>query len=110
MPETVSLAIRDDIIAQEVRYRRVDASVRREVDTLLDQLESDIVALMLRVNVNGTKQIKARARRLAKLNRELGILIRTTYSEVNGLIKASSRRVSRVEAKAITKIVEGNLP
>jgi len=110
MPETAAESIRDDIIAQDIRYKRADAAVRREVDTRLDQLETEIVMLMLRIDVNGTKQVKARARRLVKLNREVGIATRTAYSEINGIIKAAGRRIARVEAKTAVKIVKENLP
>lgn len=110
MPETVAESIRNDIIAQDIRYKRADAAVRREVDARLDQLETEIVMLMLRIDVNGTKQIKARGRRLAKLNKEIGIAIRTAYSEINGIIKSSARRVARVETASAVKIVGENLP
>jgi transcription elongation factor len=107
---TAAEAIRDDIIAQDIRYKRADATIRREVDARLDKLETEIVALMLRIDVAGTKQRKARARRLAKLHREVGIATRTAYSEINGIIKSGARRVARVEAASAVKIVAENLP
>ena len=111
MPEnTVSEDIRDDLITQDIRYKRADASVRKEVDARLSSLEAAIAAAIIRVNVNGTKQVKARQRRLAKLNREVGVLIRTAYSEINGIIKSSARRVANVETAADVAIVTKNLP
>jgi chaperonin cofactor prefoldin len=108
--ETVAQKIRDDIIAQDVRYRRVDAAVRREVDDVLDKLEQDLRVLMIRIDVAGTKQRVARQRRLKKLQSESGILIRTAYSEINRVIRSASRRVAKVEAKKVNTIVQENLP
>lgn len=110
MTRTVAQKIRDDIIEQDVRYRRVDASVRRDVDQRLDQLELDLVALMLKIDVAGTKQIKARRRRLAKLNNQSGIIIRTAYTEINGILRGAGRRVAKVEAKKVNQIVQDRLP
>lgn len=110
MTETVAQKIRDDIIAQDVRYRRVDAAVRREVDDVLDKLEQDLRVLMIRIDVAGTKQRVARQRRLKKLQSESGILIRTAYSEINRVIRSASRRVAKVEAKKVNTIVQENLP
>lgn len=110
MTETVAQKIRDDIIEQDIRYRRVDAAVRKEVDTRLDQLESDLVALMLKIDVAGTKQVKARKRRLAKLNNQSGILIRTAYTEINGIMRGAGRRVAKVEARKVNQIVQDRLP
>lgn len=110
MPETVAQKIRDDIISQEIRYRRVDASVRKDVDTRLNALEREIFLLIVRIDVAGTKQRKARQRRLKKLESEIGIATRTAYSEVNGMIRAAGRRVAKVEARKINEIVAENLP
>lgn len=110
MPETVAQKIRDDIIAQDIRYNRVNASVRAEVNARLDVLEKDITAAMMQVDVNGTRQKKARDRRLKKLNEALRILIRTAYSEINGIIRSAGRRVAKVEAQKVNQIVEVNLP
>jgi len=110
MTETVAQRIRNDIIAQDIRYRRADAAVRNDVDARLDKLEKSIVAMMLKIDVNGTKQVAARQRRLKKLNFELGVLIRTAYSEINGLLRAAGRRIAKVEAQNINKIVAENLP
>lgn len=110
MTRTVAQKVRDDIIEQDVRYRRVDASVRKEVDERLDQLERELVGLMLKIDVAGTKQIKARRRRLAKLNNQSGILIRTAYTEINGILRSAGRRVAKVEAKKVNQIVGNQLP
>ena len=107
---TTATDIRDDLIAQDVRYRRVDAAIRREVNARLAQLGRDTTALMLRIDVAGTKQPKARLRRLRKLNRELGILTRTAYSEIGGITKVALRRLAQAETKSTIKIVGANLP
>ncbi len=110
MTQTVAQQIRDDIISQDIRYRRVDAAVRAEVDARLDVLERDITAEMMRIDVNGTSRKAARKRRLKKLNHEIGIIIRTAYSEINGIIRSAGRRVAKVEARKVNQIVAEQLP
>jgi flavin-dependent dehydrogenase len=110
MPETVAQKIRDDIIAQDVRYNRVNASVRADVNARLDQLEKEIVTAMIRVDANGARRKTARQRRLKKLNDEIGIIIRTAYSEINGILRNAGRRVAKVEARKVNQIVAEQLP
>ena len=110
MPKTVAEEIRDDLIAQDIRYKRADASVRKEIDSRLAVLETAIAATIIQINVNGAKQAGAIDRRLRKLNTEVGILTRTAYSEINGIIKGAARRVANVETAADVAIVTKELP
>ena len=73
-------------------------------------LGNDITALMIRIDVNGAKRRDAIERRTKKLNKELGKLIKTAYSEINGILRGAMRRVARVEAKSVNDIVRKNLP
>ncbi len=110
MTQTAAQEIRDSIITQDIRYRRVDAAVRKEVDARLNKLENALTALMLRIDVAGTKQLPARKRRLAKMKKESGKIIRTAYSEINGILHRAGRRIAKVEAKNINQIVKAQLP
>lgn len=102
--------IRDDLIEQEVLYRRVDASVRRDVDARLAQLGRDLKRLVLETDVNSTTRKDARKRRLKRLNEESRILIRTAYTEVNGILRPALRRVGKVETMKTTKVVRKHVP
>jgi hypothetical protein len=102
--------IRDDLIEQDVLYRRVDAGVRREVDARLAQMGLDLKKLMLDIDVAGTQRKDARQRRLKRLNIESRILIRTAYSEVGGILRAATRRVAKVEAKKAANVMRKNIP
>jgi hypothetical protein len=102
--------IRDDLIEQEVLYRRVDAGVRRQVDARHAQLARDLKDLMLKIDVAGTKQINARKRRLKKLNEESRLLIRTAYSEMNGILRHALRRLAKVETKKAVATVRRHIP
>jgi hypothetical protein len=73
-------------------------------------MEKDLLALMLRINVNGTKQIRARQRRLVILNKQSREIIRTAFSEINAELKKAARRIAKVEARRTNEIVENNLP
>lgn len=108
--ETAAEKIRDDLVEQEVLYRRVDASVRREVDARLDQMGRDLKDLMLKIDVAGTKRSDARRRRLKKLNTESRIVIRTAYSEVGGILRSAVRRIAKAETKNTAKIMRRNIP
>lgn len=110
MTDTVAQKIRDDLVAQDVRYRRVDASVRREIDARINQLGRDLVNLLQTIDPHGAIRPAARQRRLQKLNKESGVMIRTAYSEINGMLKSALRRVSKVETNKVVQIVEENLP
>jgi hypothetical protein len=107
---TVAEKIRDDIIVQDIRYQRANAGVRREVDDRLSQLAADLTALLYRINPNAAVRAAARRRRMKKLNTESRVLIRTAYSEINGILKSSARRIAKVEARRINEIVRDNLP
>lgn len=110
MPDTVAEAIRDDLIEQEVLYRRADAGIRRQVDSRLTQMGSDLKTLMLDIDVAGTKRKDARMRRLKKLNVESRTIIKTAYSEVGGILRSSLRRLAKVETKNTVKIMRKNIP
>lgn len=110
MTESVAQKIRDDLIAQDIRYRRADAGVRQEVNGRLDELDSQIVAAVIRIDVAGTSRVAARRRRLQKLNSEVGKLTQAAFSDINKILKASLKRVAKVEAKIIVKTMRGNIP
>ena len=107
---SVAQDIRDDLIEQEIKYRRVDASVRRDVDATLRQLSRDLKDLMIKIDVNGTKRLDARNRRLKKFEKESKILIRTAYSEIGGITRNTLRRVAKVETKNTVAVVGSRLP
>lgn len=102
--------IRDDLIEQDLLYRRVDASVRRDVDARLAQMGRDLKKLTLEIDVAGTKRKDARQRRLKKLNEESRILIRTAYSEVGGILRSAIRRVAKTEAKKVANVIRSSIP
>lgn len=102
--------IRGDLIEQDVLYRRVDAGVRREVDARLAQMGRDLKKLMLDIDIAGTQRKDARQRRLKRLNVESRIIIRTAYSEVGGILRASTRRIAKVESKKVANVMRKNIP
>lgn len=102
--------VRDDIIHRDVIYRRVDASIRREVDARLDQLGKDLKSLMFRIDVAGTSRASARKRRLRRLNEESRILIRTAYTEMGAITRSALRRVGKVEAVSTAQIMRKQIP
>jgi hypothetical protein len=110
LTESVAQKIRDDLIAQDIRYRRADAGVRQEVNERLDELDSQIVAAVIKIDVAGTSRVAARRRRLEKLNREIGDVTRRAFSDINNILKLSLRRIAKVEARKVNQIVEENLP
>lgn len=110
MADTAAQQIRDDLIEQEVLYRRTDAGVRLEVDRRLAQLERDLKKLVLSVDVNSAMRKGTRQRRLKNINDESKILIRTAYSEVNGILRGAMRRIAKVETKKTTDIIRKRVP
>lgn len=107
---TAAEAVRDDLIAQDVRYRRADAAVRRQIDARFDKLEADLKILMLRIDAAGTQQVKARRRRIAKLEKESKVLIKTAFTEINGYLKGAMRQLAHIETKATATILRTNIP
>lgn len=84
--------------------------MRQEVNGRLDELDSQIVAAVIRIDVAGTSRVAARRRRLQKLNSEVGKLTQAAFSDINKILKASLKRVAKVEAKIIVKTMRGNIP
>lgn len=107
---TAAEEVRDDLIAQDVRYRRVEAGINRKVQARLNELDRDVKALLVKIDPAGTTQPKARQRRLQKFNREAGVLIRTAYSEINGMVKADLRRVGMAESVNTMKVMRRHIP
>lgn len=110
MTQTAAQKIEDDLIEQDIRYRRVDASIRREVDRRLLQLGRDIKALMLDIDIAGTKRNDARRRRKKKFKEELRVLVNTAYSEIGGILRNATRRVAKVEAKKVAEVMVKRIP
>jgi len=110
MPETAAQAIRDDLIQQEIAYRRVDASVRRDVDRRLKGLANDLKDLLQRIDPHGTQRVAARKRRLKKFDQESKVLIRTAYSEMGGILRQATRRIAKVETKNTVAVIRRNVP
>ena len=107
---TAAEEIRDDIIEQDVRYRRAEARINRKVQARLTTLDRDVKALLIRIDPAGTQQVKARQRRLRKFNRESGELVRTAYSEIHALVKKDLARVGIVESKTILATMRKHIP
>lgn len=110
MADTAAQEIRDDLIEQEVRYRRVDASVRSDVNKRLTQLGLDLKELLFSIDVHGTNRKDARGRRLQKLNVESRTMIRSAYSEIGGIMRAAARRIAKVETVKTTQVVRSHVP
>jgi len=110
MAETAAQAVRDDLIKQEVLYRRADAGVRREIDARLIQMGRELKEMVLRIDVAGTQRKDARARRLKKIDDESKIIIRTAYSEVNGILRSAARRIAKVETKNTARVIRSAVP
>lgn len=110
MPDTAAEKIRDEIIEQDIRYQRANATVRREVDDRLDRLAADLTALLYRVDPNSAIRPAAKKRRMKRLRIESRTLIRTAYSEINGTLKAAMRRIAKVETRRINQSVRDNIP
>jgi hypothetical protein len=108
--DSVVRQVRDDLIAQDIRYRRVDASVRRDVDRLIVQLGKDLKKLIISIDVAGTRQVGARKRRLQKLNEQSRDLINNRYREINQVLRKAVRQVAKVETKSTLDIVTNRLP
>lgn len=110
MADSAAVEIRDDLIQQEVLYRRVDAGVRSDVNKRLTQLGRDLKSLMFSIDVHGTNRKDARERRLKRLNTESRTMIRTAYSEIGGIMRAAVRRIAKVETKKTTEVVRKHVP
>lgn len=108
--DSAAQEIRDDLIEQEVRYRRVDASVRGDVNRRLSQLGADLKKLLFDIDVHGTTRKDARERRLKRVNTESRIMIRTAYSEIGGIMRLAVRRIAKVETKKTTQVVRKHVP
>lgn len=107
---SVAQAIRDDLIEQELRYRRVDAGVRREVDARLLKLQADLKALALRIDPGGTERPAARSARLGKLEMKSKAMIDAAYRDVEAIMKQASRRVALAEVEHLNTIMRTHLP
>jgi hypothetical protein len=108
--DSAAVEIRDDLIQQEVLYRRVDAGVRSDVNKRITQLGRDLKNLMFSIDVHGTSRKDARERRLKRLNTESRTMIRTAYSEIGGIMRAAVRRIAKVETKKATEVVRKHVP
>lgn len=110
MADNISASIRDDLIEQEIRYRRTDAAIRADVDRRLLQVQKDLVALAIKVDPNGAQTEAARQRRLERLRKSSGALVRDAYREIDQIVKGSARRIAKVESQNTVDIVRKHLP
>lgn len=103
-------AIRDDLIANDVRYRRADAAVRRKVDVRLSSLSRELRELIARIDIHGAQRVDARQRRLDKFEKEMKAAVRTAYSDINSLLRGEMNRIAKIETKATANAVRKHLP
>lgn len=107
---SVAQAIRDDLIEQELRYRRVDAGVRREVDARLVRLQADLKALTLKIDPAGTDRPAARTARLSKLEARSKAMIDAAYRDIEAIMEQANRRVGQAEVKNLNNVMREHLP
>lgn len=107
---TAAEEIRDELIENDVRYQRAAGHVRRLVDKRLEQLGREIKETILRIDAHGAQRNDARQRRLKKLEEEIKVLVRTAYSEVNGILKSELRKTAKVETMATAKAIRRHVP
>jgi len=91
-------ALVDLFMERAVDLLRLEAGTRDKVIGLLDQLESDIVTAIAKIDPTGTAQARYQQLRLAKLRDSVNSAIRATYRDASVLMGSEIRDVADNEA------------
>lgn len=110
MTDTAAEAIRDDLIANDVRFRRADGHVRRLVNRRLGELERDLKKVMVDIDPNGAQRTDARRRRTIKLRMKVKELVDKAYQDINAIVRGELRKAAKVETQATANIMRKAIP
>lgn len=94
---TVAQDVRDDLIAQDIRVRRVSARLERDIEVRLKRMELDLADLVIKTDAKVTK---AAAKEI----------IDAAYADVDAMVLEVAQRLAAAEAKAVVKAIKKALP
>ena len=103
---TAAERVRDDLVVQDVRLRRVIGGEQRFIAKLTDQFEKRVKAAIVEIDVGGVNGPLRRTQRMVKLEKIIKELAQEHYAEVAAHLKKTMQGVAIAESQAVTGALE----
>ena len=106
MAESANESLRDDVIAHDVRLRRVVASSQKTFAERQTILERAIIRALVEIDPLGVTGQKRQEARLKKFQDFVVLATREAYGEHNTTLRNELRSLSRAESEIIVGMIE----
>lgn len=107
---TASQDVRDELVEQDIRVRRVSARLERDVQKRLLDLQREVVAEMSRIDPAGAVRTDARERRLQRTEQAVRELTRNAYADIESMTANVIERAAVADQAALTEALKKAIP
>ncbi len=107
---TAAQDVRDDLIEQDIRVRRVIGRLERDIEVRMKRFELDVLDLLYKQDPGGPNSQTERRKRLQAYEQRAEELARKAFRDVDKIIREYSERLSSAEFRVVAAALRRHVP